>query len=151
MIEIRIGLPPVGWAAPLKGRYTFYDKRRADKQCIRYLINEQYQGRVLDGHVVLMFYFHFKVPPSASKAKRAAMLRGEIFPTKTDCTNLQKLYEDCLKGIVIEDDRNACFTSSFKKFSEEDEVIIHILSLKNRSLVDLDLSIDVSPWEDKDG
>jgi Holliday junction resolvase RusA-like endonuclease len=71
-----------------------------------------------------MFVFPF--PKSASKAKKEKMKAGEIIPTKCDCTNLQKLYEDCLKGIVITDDRNVVYVSSFKLYGEKGRVQIKV-------------------------
>lgn len=58
------------------------------------------------------------------------MLKGEILPTSCDCTNLQKLYEDCLKGIVIKDDRKVAKIFSEKVYGEKEGVFIQILTLK---------------------
>lgn len=57
------------------------------------------------------------------------MLDGKIFPTRCDCTNLQKLYEDCLKGIVIKDDRQVIVVTSYKCYGEEEGVDITVQDL----------------------
>jgi len=54
------------------------------------------------------------------------MLNGEIFPTKSDTTNCQKFYEDCLKGIVFKDDRQVVIICSEKKYGEMGLVKIQI-------------------------
>jgi Holliday junction resolvase RusA-like endonuclease len=74
--------------------------------------------------------FHFKPPESASKKRKIEMLAGKEIPTKKDCTNMQKLYEDCLKKIVVNDDRNVAKISSEKLYAEKDEVIIKVWTLK---------------------
>lgn len=54
------------------------------------------------------------------------MLDGDIIPTKGDCTNYQKLYEDCLKKIVITDDRNVEVIGSRKLYGEKGQVTIKV-------------------------
>lgn len=124
---IEIPFEPVPWAAPKLGRGGYvYDIREKDKRAIRYLIREQYKGALIKGYVILSFTFEFSIPKSFSKKKADQALKGEIFPTRCDCTNLQKLYEDCLKGIVIEDDRTVVFTSSCKRYYARPIVTIRI-------------------------
>jgi Holliday junction resolvase RusA-like endonuclease len=126
-IEITLDLDPVPWAAPKLGRRGHvYDIREKDKRGARYLIKQQYLGEPLAGVVILGFTFIFPFPKKVSKAKKEKMLRWEIIPTKCDCTNLQKLYEDCLKGIVITDDRNVVYVSSLKVYGEKGKVIINV-------------------------
>jgi Holliday junction resolvase RusA-like endonuclease len=130
MIKITLPLPPVPWQAAIKGRHGFYDPKEKEKRCARYYIKEQYDGEPLTDYVVIKLQFHFKVPKSFSKKKRELALAGEIFPTRQDCTNMQKLYEDCLKGIVISDDRNVVKIFSEKEYSEKEEIIIFIQTLE---------------------
>lgn len=125
-IGIEIPFEPVPWAAPKLGRGRVYDPRERDKRCIRYLVREQYCGPVLEGIFSLHFKFTFPIPPSTSKKRRENMLLGRIIPTRCDCTNLQKLYEDCLKDIVIKDDRHVEYTCSRKFYGEKPSVTILI-------------------------
>lgn len=124
MIEIEIPLPPLSWKAPLKGKYGFYDPQEKYKLCARFYVKEQYEDDPITDYVIVHLKFFFAIPKSFSKKKRALALSHKIFPTKSDCTNLQKLYEDCLKGIVIEDDRNVIKISSEKLYAESDLVYI---------------------------
>lgn len=126
-IEITLDLDPVPWAAPKLGRYGYaYDIREKDKRVARYLIGQQYKQAPITETVILAFVFFFSIPKSASKSKKEKMLSGEIIPTRCDCTNLQKLYEDCLKGIVIKDDRNVVYVSSYKLYAEKGRVQIKV-------------------------
>ena len=55
------------------------------------------------------------------------MLNKEIYYTKTpDCTNVQKFFEDCLKGTVIEDDRYVVESTSRKMYGNTCRVVIKI-------------------------
>ena len=48
---------------------------------------------------------YFKIPKSASKNKRQAMLLGEIRPTKKpDADNILKAVADALNGVAYKDD-----------------------------------------------
>lgn len=43
---------------------------------------------------------------------------------------MQKLYEDCLKGIVIKDDKNVCDIRSRKIYGNKDEIKISVYTLE---------------------
>lgn len=129
MIEIKIPLPPAPWQSAKKSGNFFYDPKEAEKRVVKYLIASQYKNEMILEYTVLDILCCFKPPPSASKKKRVQMLAGEIIPTRSDCTNLQKLYEDCLKKIVIDDDRKVAQITSKKIYAEKDEVIIKIWTL----------------------
>jgi|SRR6267142_887034 len=130
MITIDIPLPPVSWEPSRKGKFTFYDPREKEKRCVRFYIREQYEGEPITDYVVINLQFLFEVPKSYSKKKRALALDHKIFPTKKDCTNMQKLYEDCLKGIVIEDDRKVINISSEKYYAEKNSIKIAVLTFE---------------------
>jgi Holliday junction resolvase RusA-like endonuclease len=128
MLKIELNVDPVSWLAPKFNGWQAYDKRAPEKRATRYLIAQQYKDPPFDGYTHLFFTFTFKVPKSASKAKKADMLARKIVPTRSDCTNLQKFYEDCLKGIVITDDRNVEIITSQKLYGEKGHVTIEIWS-----------------------
>jgi Holliday junction resolvase RusA-like endonuclease len=127
MFIFEIPYEPVSWAAPKLSRTHTYDPREADKRAIRFLIKQQYDAEPLTCRVLLAFQFYFPVPKSASKAKKQAMLLGDIIPTKRDVSNCVKLYEDCLKKIVIEDDRQVEFLCARKLYSEKPLVRIKVV------------------------
>jgi len=127
MIVLELPIDPIPWTAPRLSRHHAYDPKEKDKRAIRYLVKQQYELPPIDGYCSLFFLFYYKIPKSASKATRAKMLSGEIIPTKSDCTNCQKLFEDCLKKIVIVDDRNVEVIGSRKMYAEKGHVTIRIL------------------------
>ena len=127
MIILELPVDPISWAAPRLSRGYTYDLREADKRAIRYLVKQQYALEPIDGFVSLFFQFIFKCPESASKKRKTDMLQGKIIPTRSDCTNCQKLFEDCLKKIVINDDRNVEVIGSRKLYGEKGHVTIKIL------------------------
>lgn len=134
MIEIYIPLPPISWEPSRKGEFTFYDPKEKEKRVVRYYIREQYDSDPITDYVVIKLQFLFEIPKSYSKKKRQLALDHKIFPTKKDCTNMQKLYEDCLKGIVISDDRNVVKIFSEKEYSEKEGINIFIETLEEHAL-----------------
>ena len=131
IVKIHIPFEPVPWAAPKIGRGHTYDPREADKRAVRYLIAEQYSGPLLDCPMLISFSFVCSIPKTASKKKREAMLSGELVPVKGDLTNFQKLYEDCLKGIVIKDDRKVSIIFAKKMYGEKPSVSIGVYADPN--------------------
>ena len=55
------------------------------------------------------------------------MLNEIIIPENCDTTNCQKFYEDCLKGIVITDDRRTADVQSKKRYSEKPGILIQVI------------------------
>lgn len=69
------------------------------------IVKKQYSGPVLEGAVSCDVIAYMPIPKSVSKKKQAMMMNGELRPCKTpDRTNICKLYEDVIQGIVIEND-----------------------------------------------
>lgn len=134
MFEVIIPWVPTSWLAPKFSRGHVYDPREAEKRSAAHLIRTAYKeatviGLLITDYVALEFFFHFR-PGKVSKKKRAEMIAGLHYPTRYDCTNMQKLYEDCLKKTVISDDRNVVKIYSEKLYSEKDQTIIRIYTLK---------------------
>lgn len=119
MFIVEIPYEPVPWSPSRVSKFGTYDPKEKDKRAIRYLIRQNFHEPIMEGYVHVVLMFGFSVPKSASKKKRAQMLAGEIIPTRCDCTNLQKLLEDCLKGIVFKDDRMVESISSKKMYSHK--------------------------------
>lgn len=126
MIELRLDLDPTPWSAPVKGRHTFYDKKSKQKEFARWLIRSKYRGPLVLEPVSIEFVFYISVQKCASKKDRQLKLDGKILPTTPDITNMQKLYEDCLQGIVIINDRLSNKITSVRYYSERPGVEIKI-------------------------
>jgi len=60
------------------------------------------------------------------------MLDREIYPTKKDCTNMQKFIEDCLKSVAFEDDRYVVEVHSRKRYGqvEKGKILINVYSIE---------------------
>jgi Holliday junction resolvase RusA-like endonuclease len=127
MIQLQIVGKPVPWAASKHNGRQHYDLKSKEKEYIRWQIKSQYRDEPIKGTFVLHFYFFMSIPKTTSKAKREQMLNGYIIPTSSDTSNLTKLYEDCLKKIVIEDDRYAAKVCAEKRYGDKEGVTIVII------------------------
>lgn len=125
-IEIKINHDPVPWTAPRLGRGICYSVHSKYKEIFHAFILSQYKLEPIKGYVALDMVFHVPYPKSASKRKLEAIQEGRLYPTKSDLTNYQKFAEDCLKKIVIEDDRNVVQITSKKLYALNGSVIIKI-------------------------
>lgn len=130
MIQIDLPNIPVPWSAPRLGRKGAYNPKNAEKNFTRWQVRSLYKGDPIPGYVAIQFTFFMPVPASTSLKKKKLMLQGEIIPTHCDCTNLQKFYEDCLKQIVITDDRNVAQISSKKLYGDREKIVIKIWTLE---------------------
>ena len=80
-------------------------------------------GRQLDMRI-LAFY---SIPKSASKKKRAAMIKGKIRPTKKpDMDNVVKIIADSLNNVAYRDDTQIVDCQCRKFYSEEPRVEVEI-------------------------
>jgi Holliday junction resolvase RusA-like endonuclease len=132
MILITLNPPKIWtWKAHAGfGKYSFNPMQK-EREYVQYHIKSQYDGNLLSCPLRIAYDFYFTVPKSASKKQREKMLNEEIYYTKTpDCTNVQKFFEDCLKGIVIEDDRYVVESTSKKHYANKCSVIIKIYPLE---------------------
>lgn len=124
MFQFQIDCIPKPWSAALKGKHGFYDKKAEHKEQVRWQLKGQYRDAPILGTVAIEFIFFIPVPKSTSKALRKDMLNRRVLPTSPDTTNMQKLYEDCLQGIVIDNDRYANKLTSVRYYSEKPGVTI---------------------------
>jgi len=131
MITLTIPGKPVPWTASRITKRGAFDPKLKEKQSIRWRIKTQYNGNILDQKVSLAFTFYMPVPKSFAKKTLDLLKQGKIIyhDKKPDLTNLQKLYEDCLKGIVIKDDNQVVEVFSRKIFSLECKTKIEVQSL----------------------
>ncbi len=131
MIKIEIPTLPIPWSAPRMSKTgAIYDIRSKEKKWLKWHISKLYKSDPVQGYVVIDFTFYFPVPASATKKKKVQMLAGEIIPTACDCTNCQKLTEDCIKNILMSDDRNVAQISSRKLYGEKEKIIIKLWTLR---------------------
>ena len=133
MIQIELFGDLVSWKAPRLGKHGVYDIAAKEKEYIRWQIKSHYRNDLLDCAVCLDFIFYFPLPKRTSNILRNQMLNGLVVPTKKpDATNLQKLYEDCLKGIVITDDCSVVDVTTKKRYAQKSGVLIRIQTYNDR-------------------
>lgn len=130
MIHLKLDCDPSPWSAPLKGKNSFYDKKAKIKEFAKWQLKGQYRDAPIAGHVSLDFIFFIAIPKNTSKAMRKQMIDRRVLPTSPDTTNMQKLYEDCLQGIVIDNDRFASKISSARYYSENPGVWIVVKKIE---------------------
>ena len=129
MIQLEIHGDLTPWAAPQRKGKICFDPNSKRKDQIKWQIRAQYRGELLAGATILEFTFFMPIPKATSKVRRKQMLAGVIAPiVHPDCSNLIKCYEDCLKGIVIEDDRIVCDILARRRYAEVPSVLIRVFT-----------------------
>jgi Holliday junction resolvase RusA-like endonuclease len=95
---------------------------------VRVMAQQEMAGKLpFDTPVTLNLLCEFPIPPSWSKRKQAAALRGEIrFGKRPDGTNLQKLVEDALNGIVFVDDALIDRWSGRKIYGLQPKIVVTV-------------------------
>ncbi len=94
----------------------------------RALMQAQYKGKPIDYGVFILFEFFVPIPEKWTKKIKEKALSGELYPlAKPDSSNYAKYYEDCMKGIVIEDDCKAVWISPSKHFAKNNDPRTEIL------------------------
>lgn len=72
----------------------------------------------------------FNIPKSTSMKKHAAMIGGEIRPTKKpDLDNIMKICCDALNGLVFDDDSQIVYGVVQKYYSDRPRVEIYIMEV----------------------
>lgn len=128
MIKLQIEGPLIPWKSHRGFGRKSFNPLYKERQYVQWQIRQQYPCTSMLSHAVSIDYtFYFAIPKSTSKKKKEKMLKGEIRPTqRADCSNLQKFYEDTLKGIVITDDSIVVEGSFSKWYAEKPYVILKI-------------------------
>lgn len=132
MIHLEILGNPIPWSASRTNGKRHYNPRHEDKLRAQWQLRIQYRDELIKGPVSLDFTFFLPIPKSTSNFRRREMLAAILLPdVKPDTTNLQKFYEDCLKGIVFHDDNCVTDVSSRKRYSDYPRTLIRVQSLNS--------------------
>jgi Holliday junction resolvase RusA-like endonuclease len=122
---------PIPWKAPFVGKRGSFNPQYNNIQILREIVRTQYQGEPLEGPLRVNLIFYMPIPKSISKKKQQLMEIGKIFPTgRPDRTNLAKLYEDLLNGIVIGDDSQIVCGTIDKRYGHLPRTIISIKNVE---------------------
>lgn len=128
---------PVSWAAHAGFGRKSFNPRQREKAAAQWELKLQHAGRPFyKGPLHVDFIFEMPIPKSKEKKILAQVRRGaKIYHTcRKDRTNLLKYAEDCLKGILIEDDNVICCGSVEKYYSENPRTIIRIQELHEEEI-----------------
>lgn len=130
MIKLEIPGIPISWRAHAGSGRRSFNPLYKEREMIQWYVKNQ-TSVFLEGALHIDYEFHLPIPKSFSKKKRRAAIEG-VLPhiSKKDCTNMQKFFEDCIKGILFEDDAQV-ISGSFKKlYSENPHTIITVSEVK---------------------
>lgn len=136
MILLQIDGVPTPWASHKGIGRKSYNPRYKERSFAQWQIKAQYNQREpLQGPLWAEFIFHIPIPIGTSKARKIQMLNGMIFPqTRPDRTNYLKFIEDCLNGIVINDDAQIVAGPISKIYAETPKTIIKIMPMNKYTL-----------------
>jgi Holliday junction resolvase RusA-like endonuclease len=130
-VKLRFEIPgiPRSYAAAQKGKHGWFDPRFLYKQYVKWIIATQFKETCLPATTGLkaQFLFEMPIPKTISSARKKEILSGKVLhTTKPDIDNLIKLFTDCLKKIVINDDAQIVKYDppSEKYYSQEPKTII---------------------------
>lgn len=126
MIEIQLDGKPIPWAASRVRKGVHYNPRHIQKLEFQWQIRAQYRSDPIEGYYYINFKYFFQPPASVSKSKRRDMIAGVLAPTSQDTTNLNKFFEDCLKKIVITDDRYVRKICGEQLYADREGVLIQV-------------------------
>ena len=135
-IHFTIPGPPQGKARPRVVRpqsgisltYT-PDKTVAYEELVRIRFKAVARGFRFsdDAQIGIQIMAKYPVPASKSKKVKAAMLDGQINPTKKpDCDNIVKIICDALNGFAYKDDQQIILAQISKKYADVPETFVRI-------------------------
>ena len=110
------------YTPPKTARYERFIQRQYNLTC-----NDE---KTITGACGVDIRAYYRIPASATKKKRAAMLAGDIRPTKKpDVDNIAKVVLDALNGIAYKDDAQIVSQSIEKWYSDTPHVEVEIYEL----------------------
>ena len=137
-VNIEIYGEPVGKGRPRFNGCGKYVRTYTPDKTVRYekLVKSAYKEQAEnysfgDAPLRVNITAFFAPPKSATKAKRAKMLNGELYPTKKpDADNIAKIICDALNGIAYNDDSQIVRLTVNKIYSETAYVTVDISEYK---------------------
>lgn len=136
-IKFSIPGPPQGKARPkvtrnqYSGNSVTYtpDKTVAYEELVRIRYKMAARGfRFSDeAQIGIQITAKYPVPASKSKKVKAAMLDGQISPTKKpDCDNIVKIICDALNGMAYKDDQQIVLAQIIKQYADVPETFVRL-------------------------
>lgn len=130
MHQFILPFAPVPWASHGGYGKKSYNPRWRERACFRNYLRNHFRGECIKGYVRIRFEFYFAPPRSFSRRKQEEMVSNLGYHKKRpDLSNLVKFTEDCLKGIVVEDDNQVVEIMAIKRYDFEPRVVIFVEEL----------------------
>jgi Holliday junction resolvase RusA-like endonuclease len=108
---------------------TYTDAKTASyENKVALFAHQAMRGRpMMDGPLCVTVLAYFAPPKSAPKARRAAMLAGQVRPeVKPDYDNIVKAVLDGLQGVAFADDVSVTWQRGGKRYAAAERVIVSI-------------------------
>lgn len=111
------------------GKMHFYNPLKEKKILTQWAFSVQYLTKeIIEQPVIVCYFYSFAPPKSMSKTIREELIKkGAPYLNRKDTDNMCKFYNDCLQGIVVQDDKLIWKTHVEKIYDSEDKVTIYIL------------------------
>lgn len=131
-LEIFVPIIPRPWTVR-KGK-TFYNVNADYILQVKFAVRDEFRGKPLTCPIYLDLVHQMPIPKSVSKKKLLEYRLGNIYHLKKpDTTNLNKQMEDCLTGIIWEDDSQVVQIRGKKIYHEVVGTIIKVYEYKKDS------------------
>lgn len=133
-IKMKYTIPgePTAWSSHRGYGKKSFSPHYKQKEAAQYFLKKQHGDKpILSKAILVDFIFEMPIPKSMPKKIQKRIDAGEIiFHTKRkDRSNCIKFAEDCLTGVVINDDNIICDGSAKKYYSRNPQTIIHVYEI----------------------
>jgi Holliday junction resolvase RusA-like endonuclease len=130
----------LGTALPYRHRsaatgHRYLPTRQRDQlAALRLAAAEAMTNRVMfDEPVMLDLHVEAAIPRSWSGRKQRAALQGSLLPSsRPDLSNILKLSEDALSGVVLRDDALVCIQQACKRYGSVPKIILTVRPISNQ-------------------
>jgi len=136
MTHFTIPGDPQGWqrTRTKDGQHFTAPETRAYQNTIRWLAKAA-KVQPIVGPVAVVIEAHYRIPESASKKRKAAMMAGEEYPTKKpDIDNVVKNVLDALNVMAWADDAQVVSLIVSKVWSDNPRVEVVVEPFKQRAV-----------------
>lgn len=131
---ISIEHTPTPWRAHAGYGRRSYDLKAKEKQEYRRQIKAQWDHPMTHKAVRVFIEYFMPIPKGFSKKALQKIKEGNLHHiSRPDVTNLNKLTEDCLKGIVLKDDSQVVDIRGVKHYSPSPRILIFISEVEDES------------------
>lgn len=121
---ITLYINPRPWTSPKVTRRGTYSAHSLTKKAMQVMLKGAYTGPLISSPIICDITFYMPIPPSMPKYLKERALKGLLRPdTKPDRTNLAKLAEDALEGIVLDNDKRIVGGNVEKLYGAEPKIV----------------------------